>query len=135
MSSLEQTLGLPFRLASHLWPNTHETHTIAAIKGECRRNAIDEQGKEFDVEGAHDFTKLRRRSSTRSSMRQSAQIGAWYADADGSSRATDKRQRHRAQHDPEPKARQLFPGPASADGCSLRCPRIPPRWRGETGGE
>ena len=42
MSVSEDTLDRAFRPASYFWPITHETHTIAAIKGERRRNAIRE---------------------------------------------------------------------------------------------
>jgi hypothetical protein len=35
-------LDLSFRPASYFWPITHETHVIASIKGERRRNAIRE---------------------------------------------------------------------------------------------
>jgi len=40
MSSSKSMLDLSFRPASYFWPITHETHVIAAIKGERRRNAI-----------------------------------------------------------------------------------------------
>jgi hypothetical protein len=36
------SLDLSYRPESYFWPITHETHTIAAIKGERRRNAIRE---------------------------------------------------------------------------------------------
>ena len=42
MSSSKSMLDLSFRPASYFWPITHETHAIAAIKGERRRNAIRE---------------------------------------------------------------------------------------------
>jgi hypothetical protein len=42
MSDSKETLDLSYRPASYFWPITHETHAIAAIKGERRRNAIRE---------------------------------------------------------------------------------------------
>lgn len=36
----ESKLDLGYRPASYFWPITHETHVIAAIKGERRRNVI-----------------------------------------------------------------------------------------------
>jgi hypothetical protein len=42
MSSSKSMLDLSFRPASYFWPITHETHVIAAIKGERRRKAIRE---------------------------------------------------------------------------------------------
>ena len=42
MSESKETLDLSYRPASYFWPITHETHAIAAIKGERRRNAIRE---------------------------------------------------------------------------------------------
>jgi hypothetical protein len=42
MSSSKSMLDLSFRPASYFWPITHETHVIASIKGERRRNAIRE---------------------------------------------------------------------------------------------
>lgn len=40
MSIDKPALDLGYRPASYFWPITHETHVIAAIKGERRRNAI-----------------------------------------------------------------------------------------------
>ena len=40
MSIKESELDLGYRPSSYFWPITHETHVIAAIKGEHRRNAI-----------------------------------------------------------------------------------------------
>ena len=40
MSMSTSDIDLAFRPASHFWPITHETHVIAAIKGERRREAI-----------------------------------------------------------------------------------------------
>ena len=42
MSDSQEALDLSYRPASYFWPITHETHAIAAIKGERRRNAIRE---------------------------------------------------------------------------------------------
>ena len=42
MSDSKEALDLSYRPASYFWPITHETHAIAAIKGERRRNAIRE---------------------------------------------------------------------------------------------
>ena len=42
MSESKEALDLSYRPASYFWPITHETHAIAAIKGERRRNAIRE---------------------------------------------------------------------------------------------
>ena len=40
MSIVKSDIDLAFRPASYFWPITHETHVIAAIKGERRREAI-----------------------------------------------------------------------------------------------
>ena len=40
MSMSKSDIDLAFRPASYFWPITHETHVIAAIKGERRREAI-----------------------------------------------------------------------------------------------
>jgi len=40
MSIEKSELDLGYRPESYFWPVTHETHVIAAIKGERRRNAI-----------------------------------------------------------------------------------------------
>ena len=40
MSMTKSDIDLAFRPASYFWPITHETHVIAAIKGERRREAI-----------------------------------------------------------------------------------------------
>ena len=40
MSMSKSAIDLAFRPASYFWPITHETHVIAAIKGERRREAI-----------------------------------------------------------------------------------------------
>ena len=40
MSVEKSDLDLGYRPSSYFWPITHETHVIAAIKGERRRNAI-----------------------------------------------------------------------------------------------
>jgi hypothetical protein len=40
MSHTRFDLDLSFRPSSYFWPIAHETHVIAAIKGERRRNAI-----------------------------------------------------------------------------------------------
>lgn len=40
MSESKEALDLSYRPASYFWPITHETHAIAAIKGERRRNAL-----------------------------------------------------------------------------------------------
>jgi hypothetical protein len=42
MSESNDVLDLSYRPASYFWPITHETYSIAAIKGERRRNAIRE---------------------------------------------------------------------------------------------
>ena len=42
MSESNEAFDLSYRPASYFWPITHETHTIAAIKGEHRRNVIRE---------------------------------------------------------------------------------------------
>jgi hypothetical protein len=40
MSVEKSTIDLAYRPSSYFWPITHETHVIAAIKGERRRNII-----------------------------------------------------------------------------------------------
>jgi hypothetical protein len=40
MSADTPVIDLGYRPQSHFWPITHDTHVIAAIKGERRRNAI-----------------------------------------------------------------------------------------------
>jgi len=40
MSIDKLALDLGYRPESYFWPITHETHRIAAIKGERRRNLI-----------------------------------------------------------------------------------------------
>jgi hypothetical protein len=42
MSESKEALDLLYRPASYFWPISHETHAIAAIKGERRRNVIRE---------------------------------------------------------------------------------------------
>jgi hypothetical protein len=41
MSADTPVIDLAYRPQSYFWPITHDTHVIAAIKGERRRHAFD----------------------------------------------------------------------------------------------